>query len=286
MQDDIILFLENNDLHAESMFLSQCNFKKDLRTTFEECGFIELNQNQIEFTSFGYWFFNYNGNQILYYIDDNDGFNSQNLSPFMSIVKLFDYFELAIPKYEERGNLIRRDIPEVSFGLFKSIIVFAIKHSNLFEHKIMIEQLDDAQVVKVRGFNGKKDNQKQMDSIVLFLSKITLIPSNYYRVLRNAMSIGLIDFDLNRTSFEYSINYFSSSQRQYGDDIKILSLHEKNVLKYINKFGRIKRGNIVSDLRINKRSATRILNKLVDLGYIKRIGDKGRKDTYYIPNAG
>lgn len=286
MQDEILQFLENNDLYSESLYLSQCKLKKDLRTLFEECGFIELNKNVIEFTSFGYWFFNKSNSQILYYIDDDGGFNPQDLSPFMSIAKLFEYFEEAIPKYEERGNLIRRDVPEVSSDLFKSIIVFAINQSDLFEHKILIEQLDDAQILKIRGFNGKNDNQKEMDSVVLFLSKISLIPSNFYRVLRNAILFGLIDFDLNRSGFEYSINYFSSSERQSVGGIKTLNLYERAVLKYINRFERIKRGNIIYDLRINERSVARILNKLVDLGYVERVGEKGHKDTYYIPRDG
>lgn len=286
MKDEILLFLEKNDLYSESFFLSQCNFKKDFRSLFEECGFIESNKYSIEFTAFGYWFFNDTGSQILHYIDGNNGFDPEGLSPFMSIVELFNYFEKVIPRYEERGHLIRKNVPEVSFDLFKTIIVYAIKQSNLFEHKILIEQLDDAQILKIRGFNGKKDKHKEMNRIVSFLSKISLIPSNFYRVFRSATLHGLIDSDLNRSGFEYNINYFSSSEGESASVNKLLNFYERGVLNYVNEFERIKRRNIIYDLRINERTATRILNKLVDLGYVERVGEKGYKDTYYIPREG
>lgn len=286
MQNDILVFLDSNDLYDESMFLSRCNTKKDLYSIFQECGFIESNEEEIEFSNLGYWFFNQTDKPIFYYIDGYGDFNSQGLSPFLSIIRLFNHFSETIPTYEERGDLIRHNVPEISIDLFKTIIVFAINLSNLFEHKILVEQIDDAQVLKVRGFNSRIDNHKDMNSIILFLGKIGLIPSNFHRVLRNSLNFGLIDFSLSRYGFEYSINYFSSFDRESTGCFKNLSLYENAVLKYINKSKQIKRGNIVFDLGINERSASRILNKLVDLGYIERIGEKGHRDTYYISKEG
>lgn len=78
----------------------------------------------------------------------------------------------------------------------------------------------------------------------------------------------------------------SSSVAQLADDIRTIGETEVDILSYVRNFGSITTADAVDIMGgVNARTAQRQLKKMVDAGYLKRIGD-ARSARYVINNNG
>lgn len=238
---------------------------------------IVSDNNNIKFTELGLWLFSPCSYNPIYYFDNVylyiDG--EEYHYPFVELARLERVFNMLVPKYESRESLIRESVPEVQSNLFMSCIASTILSTNLFVNAIKIEQNSDLKVLSIKAPHNTK-NRKDFINLINFLCSIKIFNWHFLAIISDAKKEGILVSERDMEYVRYKIFYQNSNIRDFKNNTL-----EDRVLDYFKRKAKVTRGDIMFDLAISDRSASRALINLTKSGKIIRIGSKGAKNSFY-----
>ena len=250
-----------------------------------DTGVIRENKGALSFSVFGNWLFRQSDLSPFFLFEQNErgGINriqSYSGSPFACFVQFLENIKEGIPHYVSRAAIANREIEEVDNELIRASLSEAIQKTDIINGSIRVTR-SLAQSKYIIEFNGPyhKNNSRQFANL---LTRLGFLPPDYRRILRKAANQNSFAFS-SRTAdgtLLMSIPFATSTTPFFRNGA--FSFSEQKVLSYMATTKKAVRWNdLVQYLGMPERSASRALVSLSSKGTIKRIGAKGKKDSFY-----
>lgn len=266
--------------------LSNIKSRICLYDILHNCNFVDDEDDGIKLTSLGYWFLApsshfpitfMSSGKVLAMPKSNNGISSV----FLSFLGLNESFLNTVKRYEDRSNMVRRSLPEVSLTSFWSCLAISMSRTDLIQQRILIEQLDALFQINISYFSASSSYKKASLDVIHFLQYYGVVDWHYSGVVSQLLSSGTADFEKGTTGSSISIRYETSPNKKpyFEPD---LSSSDNLILSLAKNKEHVNHKIIKQNLGLSDRTISRSLSTLWKLGKLKTFGGAmGKKNTKY-----
>jgi hypothetical protein len=220
---------------------------------------------------------------------DGDSRSLRNLArpaergPFQVLSLFLDQLEATVPTIEDRRDLLRKDVPQISSKLVRSTFSSVLAHSNFFKNAIVVEHVSQFCQMKIRSLSLRPCSPAMLN-FVRFLQFSLVVPWQSASIRAEAVRKGLLIYAKEPAQVVDILVYQTSLEQDENTEWFVeprLSPAEKAAYRLLRVQSSLTKAEFIAKTGMSPRNAAYALTGLCKKGLLKREGGLTSRQTYY-----